>query len=295
MNAAAERIFDVDATNFEEAVIKGSQERVIMVDFWAPWCEPCKTLGPILEEVVAEMGAGVALAKVNVDENQELAGAFRVQSIPTVMLIKEGRPVDGFTGALSKEQIVERLQPLVPEMPEEEVDADGDLLDQAQQLLDMGDWQRATLMYEQHLEGHPDDAKALVGLGRIQLANGNFDAVRDLVGKVEQGSPEYEQAQALLKLIDLYQLSAESGGRAACAQKLLANPADLEVRYLFGCGAVAEGDFSTALEEWLKVVERQRDFRDGAAKDAMVAVFHLLGRHNEVVADYPQRLYQTLY
>ena len=295
MNAAADQIIDVNATNFEESVIKGSQERVVIVDFWAPWCGPCKTLTPILEEVVAEMGAGVMLAKVNVDENQELAGAFRVQSIPTVMIIKDGRPVDGFTGALPKEQILERLQPLVPEMPDaEEVDAD-DLLAQAQELLEMGDWQRAALAYEQHLAEKPDDTQALVGLGRIRLMANDFDAVRELVAKVEQGTAEYDQAQALLTQIEFHQLSAEAGGRAACAQKLLADPDDLEARYLFACCAAAEGDYAVALEEWLKVVERQQDFRNGAAKDALVSVFQLLGRHHAVVADYPQRLYRTLY
>jgi putative thioredoxin len=295
MDATVDQIIDVNATNFEEAVLKASQERVVIVDFWAPWCGPCKTLTPVLEEVVGEMGSGVILAKVNVDENQELAGAFRVQSIPTVMIIKDGRPVDGFTGALPKEQILERLQPLVPEMPEAEATDAEDLLAQAQGLLEQGDWRRATLAFEQHLTEKPEDAQALVGLGRMRLMAGDFDAVRELVPKVEQGTAEYDQAQALLTQIQLHQLCAEAGGRAVCAQKLPADPDDLEAVYLLGCCAAAEGDFAVALEQWLKIVERQRDFRDGAAKDAMVSVFHLLGRHNEVVADYPQRLYRTLY
>ena len=94
------QIFDVDEQNFEELVLKGSQERVVVVDFWAPWCEPCKVLGPVLEEVVTELGAGIALAKVNVDDHQPLAMAFRVQGIPAVKIVTNGQMAQEFTGAL---------------------------------------------------------------------------------------------------------------------------------------------------------------------------------------------------
>ena len=111
------QIFDVDEQNFEELVLQGSQERVIVVDFWAPWCGPCKTLGPILEDVVTALGPGVALAKVNVDENQRLAMAFRVQGIPAVKIVKNGQLAQEFTGALPKEQIEAILRPLVSDTP----------------------------------------------------------------------------------------------------------------------------------------------------------------------------------
>ena len=111
------QIFDVDEQNFEELVLKGSQERVVVVDFWAPWCEPCKVLGPVLEEVVTELGDGIALAKVNVDDNQQLAMAFRVQGIPAVKIVADGQLAQEFTGALPKEQIEAILRPLVPDAP----------------------------------------------------------------------------------------------------------------------------------------------------------------------------------
>ena len=111
------QIFDVNEQNFEELVIQGSLERVIVVDFWAPWCGPCKTLGPILEDVVAALGPGVALAKINVDENQQLATAFRVQGIPAVKIVKDGQLAQEFTGALPREQIEAILRPLVSDAP----------------------------------------------------------------------------------------------------------------------------------------------------------------------------------
>ena len=104
------QVFDVDETNFEELVLKGSSERVIVADFWAPWCGPCKTLGPVLEEVVSELGPGIALAKINVDDNQQLAAAFKVQGIPAVKIVKDGQLAQEFTGALPKDQIDAILQ-----------------------------------------------------------------------------------------------------------------------------------------------------------------------------------------
>ena len=111
------QVIEVDQDNFEEVVIKGSQERVIVIDFWAPWCGPCRTLGPILEEVVAGLGPGVALVKIDVDENQELAAAFRVQGIPAVKVVKDGQLVQEFTGALPREQVEAILRPLVGPLP----------------------------------------------------------------------------------------------------------------------------------------------------------------------------------
>ena len=284
----SEQIFDVDQANFEEEVIKSSHERIVVVDLWAPWCGPCRTLGPILEEVISSLGEGVALAKVNVDENLDLAAAFQVQGIPAVKIFKDGQVVEEFAGALPRAQIEEILRPLVS------TEAD-DLLTQADTLADNGDLESAAHLYEQVLEERPEDSQALMGLARIRLVEEDFEAVKNLAGMIEQGAPQYDQAQALLTQIEFQQTCEQCGGRATLAQQLLADPSDLESRFNFACCAAAEGDYATALKEWLEVVERKKDFRDGAAKDAMVSIFHLLGRDHEIVADYPRKLYRTLY
>ncbi len=284
----SEQIFDVDQANFEEAVIKSSHERIVVVDLWAPWCGPCRTLGPILEEVISALGEGVALAKVNVDENQDLAAAFQVQGIPAVKIFKDGQVVEEFAGALPRAQIEEILRPLVS------TEAD-DLLTQAETLAENGDLENAARLYEQVLEERPEEGRPLMGLARVRLLEENFEAVKNLAAKIGQGTPEYDQAQALLNQIEFRQTCEQCGGRAALAQQLLADPDDLESRFNFACCAAAEEDYATALTEWLEVVERKKDFRDGAAKDAMVSIFHLLGRDHEIVADYPRRLYRTLY
>ena len=132
-------------------------------------------------------------------------------------------------------------------------------------------------------------------MARISLEQNHIDAVHEFVNLIELGTPEYHQAQALLAQIEFAQKCHLAGGKAACAQKVLANPRDLEAQYQLACCHAAEGQFEEALQTWLAIVERKPDFQDGAAKDSMVAVFHLLGRDNELVTSYQRRLYQAMY
>ena len=286
------KIFDVEASEFEEVVIEGSKERTIVIDFWAPWCGPCRTLGPILEEVVNSLGPDIALAKVNVDDNQQLATAFGVQGIPAVKIVKDGRLVQEFTGALPKEEVEKLLRPLVV-LPED--DETEDRLNEARDLADAGDLHSAAEVFESQIEENEDNTEAILGLARIRLRQGHFDRVEELVKRVEPGDSEYEKTQALLAQIGFVRSYRDAGGEEQCRARLAADPDDLEARFNVASCAAADDDFATALREWFAIIERDKGFRDGAAKDAMVAVFRLLGRHNEVVADYPQRLHRTLY
>lgn len=287
---------DVDSTNFEEVVLRGSQERVVVVDFWAEWCGPCKTLGPILEEVVSALGPGIVLAKVDVDANQELAGAFRVQSIPAIKVVKDGQLVDEFTGAVPREQLEERLRKHVPDAPQAATEETADLVDAARTQLELGDTASAERLFDEALREDAGNGAALLGLARLRLLqNADEDTIRELVGRIEEGSTEWEQGKALLTHLDFRAQCAAAGGAPACAARLQSEPDSSEARYLAGCCAAAGGDYDTALRVWFSIVEDDRGYRDGAAKDALVSVFHLLGRHHPAVGDYPQRLYRTLY
>ena len=287
------QVVEVDASNFEELVIQGSKERVVVVDFWAPWCGPCRTLGPILTEVVTSLGDGAVLAKVNVDDNQQLAMAFGVQGIPAVKIVRDGQLVKEFTGALPKEKIEDILRPLVPGsgVAEEKTDP----LEQAECLAESGDLDGADRIYGAFLGDHPEDGRALLGLARVRLRRGAHGEVEDLVSRVKEGSSEYKPAHALLHLIGMGRTCEEAGGLEACSRRLRANPGDLDARYELGCCAAFEGDFGSALKEWLAIVESRKDFRNGAAREAMVSLFFHLGRHHESVGDYPQRLHRALY
>jgi len=289
------QIVDVDQSNFEQIVLRGSAEQLVVVDFWAPWCEPCKTLGPILEEVVRSLGPSVVLAKVNVDDNQDLAMAFRVQGIPAVKIVSNGQLVDEFTGALPKAEIEATLRRHVPDAPPSEEEIAGDLIEQAQAVLERGDLIGAASVYEQILQGDSDNAGALAGLARVRLLEGDFAQVEELVGRIEQGTSDYDRGQAVLKQIELHRVCEAAGGPDQCAQRCAGDPDDLQSRYQLGCCAAVAGDFEAALREWFAIIERNKDFLDGAVREAMVSVFQLLGRHHPVVGDYPQRLYRLMY
>ncbi|MEE2657496.1 MAG: thioredoxin [Candidatus Latescibacterota bacterium] len=296
LNTTPGNVIDVDSSNFEQVVLQGSQGKVVVVDFWAEWCEPCKTLGPVLEEIVSELGPGVLLAKVDVDSNQDLARALRVQSIPAIKIIKDGQLVDEFTGALPREQVEEMLRRHVPEAPPNAAEEMANLVDSARQRMDSGDLAGAGQLFHQALEEDEENGGALLGLARIcLLQGGDEEEVREWVGKIEEGTTEWEQGKALLTHTEFVRQCHDAGGRAACAERAQVNPNDPEAQYLLGCCAAMEGDYDTALVAWFGVVEKDRNFRNGAAKDAMVSVFHLLGRQHPAVGDYPQRLYRTLY
>ena len=284
------QIFDVNEQNFEELVIQGSLDRVIVVDFWAPWCGPCKTLGPILEDVVAALGPAVALAKINVDENQQLAMAFRVQGIPAVKIVKNGQLAQEFTGALPREQIEAILRPLVADAPIPEAQ----VIDQADDLAATGDFDAAARQYEQMLEENPTDGPALLGLAKIHLQQGRFETVQEASQSRRNGHPRIPAGPSATHPDRICPTSASRlGDTPPAPSEYSLSQTTPEARYLLACCAASEGDYETALQEWLHIVGKKSN--GDQAKDAMVAVFHLLGRDNPLVADYQRKLYQALY
>ncbi len=290
LDPKTDQIFDVDESNFEELVIKESENRVVVVDFWAPWCGPCKTLGPDIEAAVRGLGSGIALAKVNVDENQQLAAMFRVQSIPAVKILHQGKLVQEFTGALPKDQIDELLRPLLPDAPEPDVSP----IDEATQRASMGDLDGASEVFKNILEEKPNDGDALIGLARLALQQEDIEAVHEYVNLVELGTPQHNQAHAILAQLEFGQKCHEAGGRNNCAERVSSDPSDPEGHYLLACCQAAEGQFEEALEIWLDLVTKDPGTSDEAAKKAMISVFHLLGRENKMVKDFQRRLYQAL-
>jgi putative thioredoxin len=267
-------VIEVDEASFEREVIARSQEAPVVIDFWAPWCGPCRTLGPTLERLASEAKGAWVLAKVNVDENQRLAAMFRVQSIPAVKAVHNGKIVDEFVGALPEPQVRAWLKRFVPE-------PGGSLLEAAQEL-EASDPQGAAARYRLLLGDEPENAAAMFSLGRLLLLQGEPEGLETL-RQVPAGDPFYARAQAALPLAELL----DSADRPAEGES--------ETRYRQAARAARAGDYQAALDELLALVARDRAFRADGARKALLALFAALGDEHQLVPAYRRRLANTLF
>jgi len=291
--APAPLVKEGSEATFMADVVEASREVPVIVDFWAPWCGPCKTLGPALEAAVAAAKGKVRMVKIDVDQNQRIAAQLRVQSIPTVFAFLDGQPVDGFTGAQSAGQIkafVERL-----------VDMGGgnagleEALAAAEQMLVEGAVADAAQTFAAILgeeEGHP---QALAGLARSHLALGDVDkarAILDLAPPAKAGDPAIAAARAQ---VDLAEASAGVGEESGLEQAVAADPDDHQARYDLAMARVAKGDTEGAIDVLLELFRRDREWMDGAAKTQLFKLFDSLGPKSEAATRGRRKLSSMIF
>ncbi|MDP6603156.1 MAG: thioredoxin [Rhodospirillales bacterium] len=267
-------IKDATVESFAADVIEKSAEVPVIVDFWAPWCGPCKQLGPALEKLVRQAGGLVRLVKVNIDENQALAAQMRIQSIPAVYAFSGGRPVDGFIGAQPESQIksfVDRL--LGGTKPPLEI-----ALDTARQTLEAGDPQAAAALYSEILNHEPGHASATAGLLRSLVASGDLDGAKgfaDTFTAAVRANVEIAAALSALELAEAGEASA--GSTADFRRRIEADANDHAARFDLAMALYGDGDNEGAIETLLELVRLDRTWNDEAARKQLIKIFDTLG------------------
>ncbi|WP_127143739.1 thioredoxin family protein [Pelagibacterium montanilacus] len=277
-------IVDSSTAQFQQDVIAASQKGVVLVDFWAPWCGPCKQLTPALEAVTRAHQGAIRLVKINVDENQALAGQMGVQSIPAVFAFLGGRPVDGFMGALPQSEIEKFAKKLVeaaqragiggPDKSEAEITAALEAADAA--LVDK-QYERAYQLYSHVLQRQPENALALLGIARIQIEHDEFEAAEDILGSFPEDNSVASEIAALRKIIALSREASTLGDPAALATRIAANPDDHEARFDLAVVANARGDRQTAVQCLIDIMRRDREWQDDGARKKLLELFEAWG------------------
>jgi putative thioredoxin len=277
---------DVSEDNFEAEVLERSIQVPVLVDFWAPWCGPCKTLGPLLEKLADEYNGEFRLAKVNVDENQNLAGAFGIQGIPAVKLFKDGDLASEFTGALPEPMLREFLTKFLPSATDKEAD-------QAAQLEAEGKTKEAKAAYLAILNSDPNHGLALLGLGRIAMNEGDSEAALQYLEKISLVDDARKEADRLIARLKLQ--SGATDNENALREKVKADPKNIAVRYDLAQALAGTEKYEEALKEFLGVVRADRNFDDDGARKAMLQIFEVLGPDDPLTDQYRSELAKVLF
>jgi putative thioredoxin len=289
--SSGDLIKETDTNGFRVDVIEASMQVPVIVDFWAPWCGPCKQLGPMLEKLVRQAGGRVRLAKINIDENQNLAAQLRIQSVPTVYAFHQGQAVDGFVGAQPESKLRAFIDKLTSgaQAPVEE------MLDVGQQALDAGDAETAASAFSSALAEDPGNPKAVAGLIRSLIALGDVAGARKQVNQLPPEIVAKPDVAAAITAVDLAEQSRETGDIAELRERAAANPEDRQARFDLALALFGNGRAEAAIDELLQLVRLDRDWNEQAARNQLVKIFDALGPTNPLTTSSRRRLSSILF
>ncbi|WP_135503590.1 thioredoxin family protein [Roseovarius aestuariivivens] len=291
-------IKDVSEADFMAEVIEASQTVPVIVDFWAPWCGPCKTLGPALEAAVTKAKGAVKMAKVNVDENQMIAQQLRVQSIPTVYAFWQGQPVDGFQGAIPPSEIdgfVDRVVQAAGGAPGDEEDGLAEAVAAAQEMLEQGAATDAAQTFAAILQEDEKNAAAYAGLVSAHIAMDDLDQAEAILNGAPAEIAKTPELEACHAKLDLARQAAEAGPVSELRAKVEADENDHQARFDLAQALYASGQAGEAVDQLLELFRRDREWNDGAAKTQLFTVFEALKPNDPVVLNGRRKLSSMIF
>jgi putative thioredoxin len=292
VTAASDAVIDTTTQTFMKDVIEESRRQPVLVDFWAPWCGPCKQLTPILEKAVRAAKGKVKLAKMDIDKHPDIPGQMGIQSIPAVIAFVNGQPADGFMGALPESQVTAFLERLLKGSIGGE---EQDLVKSADDALAANDFAGAADLYAQVLAADNTNVAALAGLARCYVGTGSIDQAKKTLALVPENKRNDKAVAAAQAAIDLAELAKSVGPVSDLEAKVAANPADHQARFDLAVALNAEGKREAAMDHLIEIVKRDRKWNDDGARKQLVQFFEAWGPVDEATVSGRRRLSSILF
>lgn len=289
---APEAVKDISTAEFMAEVIEASNERPVLVDFWAPWCGPCKQLGPVLEKVVAESRGKVKLVKMNIDQHPEIAGQMGVQSIPAVVAFDQGKPKDAFMGAVPESEVRRFIDKLAGPSGPSPVDQ---ALEEAARLAAEGASSEAANLYASVLQQEPENVIALAGLGTLYLASGDAERAKAMYDAIPADQQDKPEAASLKAAIDLAEQAASLGDTSALVARIEADPKDYQARFELAVALNAAGRREEAADQLLEIIRRDRNWNEDGARTQLLQFFEAWGPADEATLTARRQLSAILF
>jgi len=285
-------IKETTTQTFVADVIEASKQVPVLVDFWAPWCGPCKQLTPLLEKAVNAAGGKIKLVKMNIDQYPEVAGQLGIQSIPAVFAFKDGRPVDGFMGAIGEgelRQFIDRVS------AGGEGDETQQKLDAAEAALEDGNTNEAANIFAEVLQGDRENVTALAGLAKCYIKSGELDRAEQMLGLVPTAKQNDSAVTGAKAMLDLARKAEDAADTSELEQKVETDPSDLQARFDLALAQHAKNQREAAMNQLLEIVKRDRTWNEGAARQQLVEFFEAWGASDPLTVKGRQRLSTILF
>jgi len=280
--------FDVSAENFEQYVVENSRHVPVLVDFWAPWCGPCQSLMPLLSRLAEEYAGQFLLAKVNIDEQPELATRFGVRSVPTVKLVRHGEVINEFMGAIPEQQIRQFIDPYIERESDRQLPA-------IQAAFDAGEHDQALAQLQQLRDAEPTNLRLVLTQAEMLLALKQLESVKALLQALPANLEQETEVQTLRSRLQLLSAIQNAPDVATLRQRVETDPCDSEARYQLAMQLNAAADYEGALAAFLELLKRDRSYAEDGARKGMLMIFDQLGGEGELVSHYRRQMAMALH